>query len=81
MLQKKLSENRGEEEGLSTLVMSKVSTLCKDLVDEDNISLGIEDHIEHLKPPVKEKKTRQRKVYDTNNIHKSSRKRIKKQFS
>jgi hypothetical protein len=71
-------ENENKEEGLSTLVMSKVSTLCEDLIEDDDISLDLDDHLEHLKPIVKEKKTRQRKIYDTNNICKSTRKRVKK---
>jgi hypothetical protein len=66
---------------LETLVLSKVSTLCEDLMEDDDISLDFEDHLDHIKPVVKVKKTRQRKVYDTSNIRKSSRKRIKKQFS
>jgi hypothetical protein len=69
------------EEGLETLVLSKVSTFCEDLIDDDDIPLDLDDHLEHLKPVVKVKKIRQRKVYDTSNIRKSTRKRIKKQFS
>jgi hypothetical protein len=34
--------------------------------------------LDHLKPVVKEKKTRTNKFYDTNNIRKSTRRRIKK---
>jgi hypothetical protein len=67
-----------EEEGLSSLVMSKVSTLYEDLVEEDNIPLGVEDDIELLKPIVRGRKPRQKKVYDTNNIRRSNWKRIKK---
>jgi hypothetical protein len=74
-------DNVSEEKGLSSLVMSKVSTLCEDLVEEDDIPLGVDDDIEPLKPIVRGRKTRQRKVYDTNNIRRSSRKRIKKQYS
>jgi hypothetical protein len=80
-LKKKETENENKEEGLETLVLSKVSTLCEDLIDDDETSLDFEDHLDHIKPVVKVKKTRQRKVYDTNNIRKSTRKRIKKQFS
>jgi hypothetical protein len=69
------------EDGLETLVLSKVSTLCEDLIDDDDIPLDLDDQLEHHKPLVKVKKIRQRKVYDTNNIRKSTRKRIKKQFS
>jgi hypothetical protein len=69
------------EEGLETLVLSKVSTLCEDLIDDDDTPLDLDDHLEHLKPVTKVKKIRQRKVYDTSNIRKSTRKRIKKQFS
>jgi hypothetical protein len=66
---------------LETLVLSKVSTLCEDLVEDDDIPLDFDDQLEHLKPVVKVKKVRHRKVYDTNNIRKSTRKRVKKQFS
>jgi hypothetical protein len=69
------------EEGLETLVLSKVSTFCEDLIDDDDIPLDLDDHLEHLKPVVKVKKIIQRKVYDTSNIRKSTRKRFKKQFS
>jgi hypothetical protein len=61
--------------------LSKVSTLCEDLVEDDDIPLDFDDQLEHLKPVVKVKKVRHRKVYDTNNIRKSTRKRVKKQFS
>jgi hypothetical protein len=78
---KKENELENKEEGLETLVLSKVSTLCEDLVEDDDIPLDFDDQLEHLKPVVKVKKVRQRKVYDTNNIRKSTRKRVKKQFS
>jgi hypothetical protein len=77
----KKHEMENMEEGLETLVLSKVSTLCEDLVDDDDIPLDLDDHLEHRKPVVKCKKIRQKKVYDTSNIRKSTRKRIKKQFS
>jgi hypothetical protein len=80
-LEKKNNEIEKVKEGLETLVMSKVSTLCEDLVDEDDTTLDLDDHLEHLKPVVKVKKIRQRKIYDTNNTRKSTRKRIKKQWS
>jgi hypothetical protein len=76
-----MSEKDNDVEGLSSLVMSKVSNLCEDLVEEDAFSLGFDDHVELIEPIVKARKTRQRKVYDINNIRKSTRKRIKKQFS
>jgi hypothetical protein len=77
-----VDDNVNKEEGPSTLVMSKVSTLCEDLIEDDGIPVELDDHLEHLKPVVKEKKTRTRKIYDTNNICKSTRRRIKKkQFS
>jgi hypothetical protein len=81
ILKKKDIENENKEEGLETLVLSKVSTLCEDLIEDEDIPLDFDDHLEHLKPLVKVKKTRQRKVYDSSNIRKSTRKRIKKQFS
>jgi hypothetical protein len=81
ILKKQETENENKEEGLETLVLSKVSTLCEDLLVDDDTSLDFEDHLEHIKPLVKVKKTRQRKVYDSTNIRKSTRRRIKKQFS
>jgi hypothetical protein len=80
-LEKKNNEIENMKEGLETLVMSKVSTLCEDLVDEDDTTLDLDDHLEHLKPVVKVKKVRQRKIYDINNTRKSTRKRVKKQWS
>jgi hypothetical protein len=80
ILEKKNNDNEIMNEGLETLVLSKVSNLSEDLVDEDDTTLGLDDHLEHLKPVVKVKKSRQRKIYDTINIRKSTRKRIKKQW-
>jgi hypothetical protein len=77
-LKKDVDENLNKEEGPSTLVMSKVSNLCEDFIEDDNIPLELDYHLEHLKPVVKEKKTRHRRTYD---ISKSTRGRIKKQFS
>jgi hypothetical protein len=76
ILKKNESEIENKEEGLETLVLSKVSTLCEDLIDDDDTTLDFDDQLEHLKPVVKVKKIRQRKVYDTSNIRKSTRKRI-----
>jgi hypothetical protein len=58
ILQKNMDENLNREEGISNLVMSNVSTLCEDLVEDDDIPLDLDDHVEHLKLVVKEKKTR-----------------------
>jgi hypothetical protein len=80
ILEKNNIDNENMKEGLETLVLSKVSNLCEDLDDEDDTALELNDHLEHLKPVVKVKKSRQRKIYDTNNIRKSTRKRIKKQW-
>jgi hypothetical protein len=81
MLQKSVDDNLYKDEGPSTLVMSKVSTLCEDLIEDESVPIDFDDQLEHLKPVIKVKKTRQRKVYDTNNIRKSTRKRFKKQLS
>jgi hypothetical protein len=81
ILQKNVEENVNREEDPSTLVMSKVSTLCEDLIEDDGIPLDLDDRLEHLHPVVNKKKTRVKKTYDTNNIRKSTRKRVKKQFS
>jgi molecular chaperone GrpE (heat shock protein) len=78
ILHKNADENLDKDEGPSTLVMSKVSTLCEDLVDDESFPLDLDDHLDHLKQGIKEKKTRQRKTYDFNNIRRSTRRRIKK---
>jgi hypothetical protein len=70
-----VEENR--EEGLESLVLLKVSTLCEDLMDDEDIPMDFDDQLENLRPVIKVKKIRQRKVYDTSNIRKSTRKRIK----
>jgi hypothetical protein len=48
--------------------MSKVSTLCEDLIEDEDIPLELDDHLEHLKSVIKGKMTRQIKTYDTNKI-------------
>jgi hypothetical protein len=58
ILQKNMDENLNREEGISNLVMSNVSSLCEDLVEDDDIPLDLDDHVEHLKPVVKENKTK-----------------------
>jgi hypothetical protein len=52
ILKKNENERENREEGLETLVLSKVSSLCED----DDIPLDFDDQLEHLKPVVKEKK-------------------------
>lgn len=81
ILQKNIDEYINKEDDPTTLVMSKVSTLCNDLAEDDCIPLVLDDHLEHLDPVIKEKMTRVRKIYDTTNIRKSTRTRIKRQFS
>jgi hypothetical protein len=56
ILENKNSEMEDMEEGLETLVLSKVSTLCEDLIDDDDTLLDMDDQLEHLKPVVKVKK-------------------------
>jgi hypothetical protein len=61
ILLKNVDEILNKEEGPSTLVMSKVSTLCEDLIEDDGIPLELDDQLEHLKPVVKEKELGRRK--------------------
>jgi hypothetical protein len=68
-LQKNVEENVNKEEGPS---------LCEDLIEDDGIPLDLDDQLEHIEPVVHKKKSRVRKTYDTNNIPKSTRRRIKK---
>jgi hypothetical protein len=65
------------DDGPSNLVMSNVSALFEDLVDEDKEYSDVEELVGDPLPPIKEKKVRQIKVYDSSNIHRSIRKRVK----
>jgi hypothetical protein len=68
------------DDGPSSLIMSKVSTLCEDLVDEEENLSALDDQLDIPMPNLKEKKTRRRKVYDSSNIRRSNRKITKKVF-
>ncbi|KAK1618468.1 hypothetical protein QYE76_023985 [Lolium multiflorum] len=48
ILQNNVEEYVNKEEDPSTFVMSKVSTLCDDLVEDDCIPLDLDDQLEHL---------------------------------
>jgi hypothetical protein len=56
VLQKNVDDILNKDEGPSTLVMSKVSTLCEDLIEDESIPFDLDDQLEHLKPVIKEKK-------------------------
>ncbi|KAM0858932.1 hypothetical protein ACQ4PT_047527 [Festuca glaucescens] len=77
-LQKKIDHAIEGDNGPSNLVMSNVSSLCEDLVDDEKDISDVEDLAGDPLPPIKEKKVRQRRVYDSSNIRRSNRKRIKK---
>jgi hypothetical protein len=51
-----VEENVNREDDPSTLVMSKVSTLCEDLIEDDGIPLDLDGYLEHLDPVVNKKK-------------------------
>jgi hypothetical protein len=77
-LQKNIDYVIEGDNGPSNLVMTNVSALCEDLVDDDKEISDVDDLIGDPLPPIKEKKVRQRKVYDPSNIRRSNRKRVKK---
>jgi hypothetical protein len=60
--------------------MTNVSALCEDLVDDDKDISDVDDLIGNHLPPIKEKKVRQRQVYDPSNIRRRNRKRVKKKI-
>jgi hypothetical protein len=64
----------------SSLVVSKASNLGDDLSDEDDGIDGLANHLDLALPLTKGKKSRKKKVYDTSNLRRSTRKRIKKKF-
>jgi hypothetical protein len=61
---------------LHNLVVSRVSNLCEDLVDEE---IDMPDvNAQWMVQKVKETKTRGRKKYDKTNVRRSTRTKIKK---
>jgi hypothetical protein len=48
--------------------MSTVSSLCEDLVDDEKEISDVDDLVGDPLPPIKEKKVRQRRVYDSKNV-------------
>jgi hypothetical protein len=68
-------------EGSASLIVSRASNLCEDLLDDEDIHADLVDHFKQTEPIKKEKKQRRRKVYDLSNVRKSTRKIIKKQYS
>jgi hypothetical protein len=78
-----LKKNADEisNEGPASLIVSKASNLCEDLIDDEEIHANLVDHVKQPTPINKEKKKRRKKVYDLSNVRKSTRKIIKKQYS
>jgi hypothetical protein len=77
ILQKNLDESLHRDDGPATLVMSRVSNLCEDLVDEESLS-EVDALMENDVQKDKEKKSRHKKVYDVSNVRRSTRKIIKR---
>jgi hypothetical protein len=78
ILQKK---STSMDEGPSSLVVTRVSNLCEDLIDDEDNTLGSEEVLDSHITEVKEQKKRQRKIYDMTKVRRSTRKRTKKHFS
>jgi hypothetical protein len=78
MLQKNNTTNYEADAGPSNLLVSEVSALCEDLVEDELEDIDLDELVTQPLPPIKEKKSRQRKIYDTTNIRRSNRKKIKK---
>jgi hypothetical protein len=76
VLHKNTGDNMDTDTGLSSLVVSNVSNLCEDLIEEDEVHTDWDVLLDNSTSIVKEKKTRQRKVYDLSNVRRSTRKRI-----
>jgi hypothetical protein len=68
-------------EGSASLIVSRASNLCEDLLDDEDTHANLVDHFKQTVPIKKEKNQRRRKVYDLSNVRKSTRKIIKKQYS
>jgi hypothetical protein len=79
ILKKKEQNNIGEDGGPHNLLVSRVSNLCDDLVDEE--SPTCDDHLELVVPCEKVVKSRVRKTYDKTNVRRSTRVKIKKNCS
>jgi hypothetical protein len=76
-----MNETTLKEDGASSLVVSRVSNLCEDLIEDDEAHVVADDLWKRPVPIVKEKRTRQRKVYDDSKVRRSTRKRTQKQYS
>jgi hypothetical protein len=68
-------------EGSTSLIVSRASNLCEDLLDDEDTHANLVDHFKQTVPIKKEKNQRRRKVYDLSNVRKSTRTIIKKQYS
>jgi hypothetical protein len=78
MLEKNIDEITKGDAGPSNLLVSNLSSLCNDLI-EDEVD-GMDSVLEQSCPPVHIKKVRQRKVYDLSKVRRSTRKRTPKVF-
>jgi hypothetical protein len=81
MLQKTVEERVHTDEGPSSLVVSRVSNLCEDLVEDEEEHTGLNDQLDISVPVQMVKRIRKKKVYDYSNVRRSTRKKIKKQYS
>jgi hypothetical protein len=79
ILEKNIKESITEDAGPSTLLVSNMSSLCEDLVDDD---VGSDTGLEQPCPPpiINSKKTRQRRSYDLSKVRRSTRKRTPKVY-
>jgi hypothetical protein len=81
ILKKNIDENMKEDAGPSTLLVSNMSSLCEDLM-EDEVD-GFSDTVREQpcpSPIVNIRKTRQHKVYDLSKLRRSTRKKFPKVY-
>jgi hypothetical protein len=81
ILQKNADENMNKNDGPASLIVSKASDLCDDLLDDEEAHAEMGDHLDHPILNTKGKTHQRKKTYDLSNIRKSTWIKIKKQYS
>jgi hypothetical protein len=80
LLKKDIVDSVYRDAGPSNLLMSKVSNLSGDLVDDLADEEDVEDHLDQPYVGPNPRKLHQRKVYNVSKVRRSTRKKFKKVF-
>jgi hypothetical protein len=81
ILQKNADENMNANDDPASLIVSKASDFCDDLLDDEEAHAEMGDHLDHSILNTKGKTQQRKKTCDLSNIRKSTRIKIRKQYS